>query len=86
MKKPNRTRTAPEPEADDLRPEYDFDYSTGQPNRFASARAIDEAVTVALAPDVARVFQSSEAVNAVLRALIATMPATGRRRKTPTET
>jgi len=38
-------------------------------------------VAVLLDPDVARVFQSAESVNAVLRALVATMPS----RRTPTE-
>ena len=38
-------------------------------------------MAVLLDPDVARVFQSAESVNAVLRALVATMPS----RRTPTE-
>ena len=53
--------------------EYRFDYSTAKPNRFA-ARAQKGYRTVILDPDIAAVFQDSESVNTVLRALISTMP------------
>ena len=66
--------------ASGLRPEYHFDYTKAKPNRFAG-RARPGSVAVLLDPDVARVFQSAESVNAVLRALVATMPS----RRTPTE-
>lgn len=59
--------------ADDMLPEYDFDYAKSRPNRFAVARDVASRV-VTLDPDVAAVFTTSDAVNAVLRALIATMP------------
>ena len=59
--------------ANGLRPEYRFDYTKAKPNRFAG-RARPGSVTVLLDPDVARVFHSAESVNAVLRALVATMP------------
>lgn len=60
---------------DDLLPEYDLDYSKGRPNRYAGK--IDKSqVVVMLEPDVAEVFTTPESVNAVLRALISTMPAT----------
>jgi len=58
---------------DDLLPEYNFDYRKARPNRFA-ARMGEEPVIVVLDPDVAQVFKTSESVNAVLRALISTMP------------
>jgi len=58
--------------ADDMLPEYDIDYSKASPNRFASRLA--ETRTIALDSDVAAVFTSQETVNAVLRALIQTMP------------
>jgi hypothetical protein len=61
--------------SDDLRPEYDFDYKKARPNRFAM-REVEGPVVVTLDPDVAEVFTSSESVNAVLRALITTMPIT----------
>ena len=60
-----------------LRPEYRFDYSKAKPNRFAEL-APPGSVAVLLDPDVAQVFKSPESVNAVLRALMATMPAGAR--------
>lgn len=62
-----------EPLTDDLLPEYDFDYSQARPNRFAE-RMTTDSIVVVLDPDVAEVFKTPEAVNRVLRALIATMP------------
>jgi hypothetical protein len=59
------------PEADDLRPEYRFDYSRAKPNRFAS-RMQRPVVAVVLESDVAAVFGSSAKVNAQLRSAIAT--------------
>jgi hypothetical protein len=64
----------PKPVPSDLRPEYRFDYSRSQPNRFAD-RFQAGAVAVVLDPDVASVFHSSEAVNALLRSVIAALPA-----------
>jgi hypothetical protein len=61
--------------SDDLLPEYDLNYCKGRPNRYAGK--IDKSqVVVMLEPDIAEVFTTPEAVNAVLRALISTMPAT----------
>ena len=57
----------------ELAPEYSFDYSRAKPNRFAKGTR-PESVAVLLDPDVAAVFDSGESVNAVLRALMATMP------------
>jgi hypothetical protein len=57
-----------------LQPEYRFDYANAKPNRF-SKRVRAGSVAVLLDPDVARVFQNAESVNAVLRALLSTMPA-----------
>lgn len=57
----------------DLRPEYTFDYSKAQPNRFAG-KARAKAVVVLLDPDVSTVFKDGESVNAVLRSLIESMP------------
>jgi len=62
---------------DGLRSEYRLDYAKAKPNRFA-ARARPESIAVLLDPDVAQVFKSPESVNAVLRALMATMPAVAR--------
>ncbi|HEU4712319.1 MAG TPA: hypothetical protein VFS76_12175 [Pyrinomonadaceae bacterium] len=60
-----------------LRPEYRFDYSKSKPNRFA-AKMSEGTVAVILEPDVAAVFNSSEAVNALLRSIISAMPASKR--------
>ncbi len=58
--------------ADDLPPEIDVDYSKARPNRFAARLA--QTRTVELDPDVAAVFTTPQAVNAVLRAIIQTLP------------
>jgi len=58
--------------ADDLLPEYDIDYSKARPNRFAAR--LTETQTVESEADVAAVFTSQAAVNAVPCALIQTMP------------
>jgi hypothetical protein len=73
MKKTS-TSSADWQELDDLLPEYDLDYSKARPNRFAGK--IDKSqIVVMLEPDIAEVFTTPESVNAVLRALISTMPA-----------
>ena len=58
---------------DPMRKEYRFDYSRAKPNRFANTMS-EGVVTVVLEPDVAAIFRSSEAVNALLRSVIAAMP------------
>jgi hypothetical protein len=61
-------------EPDAMKPEYRFDYSAAKPNRFAG-RIQKGSVAVILDPDVAQLFKDAESVNAVLRALMSTMPA-----------
>jgi len=56
-----------------LRSEYRFDHSKSQPVRFA-AKMSKGTVAIVLEPDVAKIFRSSEAVNALLRSIIAAMP------------
>ena len=68
----------PDTLSEEMLPEYRFDYSKARPNRFATPK--DESKTINLDADVAAVFTSEEAVNAVLRALIQTMPQSSRRR------
>lgn len=58
-----------------MQAEYSFDYRKARPNRFAG-RVDKSRLVVVLDPDVAEIFTPPEAVNAVLRALIATMPTT----------
>jgi len=62
--------------SDELRPEYEFDYRHAKPNRFAAGLKKGGRLVV-LDPEVAAAFQGSQDVNAVLRALLQTMP--GRR-------
>jgi len=57
------------PDADELRPHYEFDYSKAKPNRFAG-RFSEETIAVVLDPDVAAVFTTSEEANQALRVLI----------------
>lgn len=58
-----------------LRAEYDFNYSRSRSNRFAS-RLGPQTVAVVLEADVAQVFDSSRAVNKLLRSVIAATPTT----------
>jgi len=57
---------------DNMRAQYRFDYGKAKPNRFAAK--MRGCVAVVLDPDVAAVFKSSEAVNALLRSVISAMP------------
>ena len=57
----------------EMLPEYRFDYTQARPNRFAEAYAPGSRV-ILLDPDVAEVFTTADSVNAVLRALMTTMP------------
>jgi hypothetical protein len=68
--------------SDDLRDEYQFDYRQAKPNRFAAALKKGGRLVV-LDPEVAAAFQQSDAVNAVLRALLQTMPGRQERETRP---
>ena len=59
--------------SDELRAEYEFDYTQAKPNRFAASMAKGGRLVV-LDPEVAAAFRASSEVNAVLRALLHTMP------------
>lgn len=63
----------PQAQRDTMRKEYRFDYSRAKPNRFAEKMSKD-VIAVVLEPDVAAVFKSSDAVNALLRSVIAALP------------
>jgi len=56
-----------------MRSEYRFDYTRARPNRFAQ-QLQGKVVTVVLEPDVAKVFDSSESVNRLLRSVISAVP------------
>ncbi len=60
--------------AEEMRREYHFDYKKAKPNRFAGQMGRGT-IAVVLEPDVAAVFKSSESVNALLRSVIAALPA-----------
>jgi len=72
MKKTSRRRK-PRPAQGEMRREYRFDYRKARPNRFAPLMK-GKTVAVVLDADVASVFQSSEAVNSLLRSVIAALP------------
>jgi len=59
----------PEELEDDLRPEYDFDFSKGVRGKYYR-QYIESTNVVVLDPDVAAAFQNSEAVNQALRAML----------------
>jgi hypothetical protein len=76
-----RAKKAVPDTADDLRPEYDFDFTKAKPNPYA-ARLKGRTVAVVLEPDVAEAFPNSKAVNAQLRAVVAAVPRRSRKRAT----
>jgi hypothetical protein len=76
MKRASRTVRS---SADDLRPEYTFDYAKARPNPYAE-RLKGRTVLVVLEPDVAAAFPDSKAVNRQLRAVVATVPRRSRKR------
>ncbi len=55
---------------DDLRAEYDFDYSKAVRGKYYRRLLKEGANVVVLDPDVAKVFRSSAAVNEALRSLL----------------
>ncbi len=54
--------------ADEMLPEYDFDYSKARPNRFAAR--LSQIRMVKLEPDIAAAFPTEQSVNDALRKLI----------------
>ena len=69
-----RARTEP----DEMRPEYDFDYSMATRGKYYRRLLKGGANIVVLEPDVARSFRSSAAVNEALRSLLKMSEATRR--------
>lgn len=67
MKKTSTSETR-----DELRPEYDLEFTRS--NRFVKRLKGKSVVAVVLDEDVADVFRSSEAVNDLLRSVIKAMP------------
>lgn len=56
--------------SDDLRPEYQFDYSKATRGKYYKRILKEGANVVVLEPDVAKAFPSSEAVNDALRVVL----------------
>lgn len=63
---------------DDLRPEYEFDYSKAVRGKYCKRLLKEGANVVALEPDVAKAFGDSAAVNEALRSLLELSRATQR--------
>jgi len=58
------------PASDELRPEYDFDYSKGIRGKYQQRLLEEGANIVVLEPELARSFRDSAAVNDALRSLL----------------
>lgn len=56
--------------ADDLRPEYDFDFSKAERGRYANRIRKEGSNLVLVEPDLAQAFPDSAAVNAALRSVV----------------
>lgn len=59
----------PEEPQDELRPEYDFDFTKAVRGKYHT-QLFQNSNVVILDPDIAAVFHSSEAVNQALRAML----------------
>ena len=59
----------PEESRDELRPEYDFDFSQAARSKYYR-EYLESSNVVVLDPDVAAAFDNSEAVNQALRAML----------------
>jgi hypothetical protein len=70
----NKNAEAP----DDMRPEYEFDYSKAVRGKYYRRLLKEGANVVVLDPDVAKAFRSSAAVNEALRSLLEMSEATRR--------
>ena len=56
--------------SDELRPEYEFDYSKADRGKYRKRLLAEGANLVVLEPDVAKAFRDSAAVNDTLRSLL----------------
>jgi hypothetical protein len=80
MKKASKSKSR-RPQPAGIQAEYRFDYAKAHPNRFA-AKMKENTVAVIVDPDVAAVFQTSEAVNSVLRSVLSALPEDLKRKPT----
>ena len=63
-------KTKDEMDRDELRPEYNLDYSKAVRGKYYKRLLEEEANVVVLEPDVAKAFGDSSAVNEALRSLL----------------
>jgi len=63
-------KTKPPDISDDLRPEYNFDYTKAARGKYFKRLLEEGANVVVLEPDVAKAFGNSAAVNDALRSLL----------------
>ena len=66
------------PATDEMRPEYQFDYSTAVRGKYHRHLAKEGACVVVLDPDIAKAFRTSAAVNEALRSLLEVSESTRR--------
>ncbi len=55
---------------DELRPEYDFDYSKGVRGKYYQRLLVEGSNVIVLEPDIAKAFHDSASVNEALRSLL----------------
>jgi hypothetical protein len=67
----NAMKTKGKAEPDEMRAEYNFDYTKGVRGKYYN-RIQEEGITVLLDPDVWKAFPTSEAVNSALRSILRT--------------
>ena len=63
-------KTKPDNNRDDLRPEYDFDYSKAVRGKYYKRLLREGANVIVLEPDIAEAFGDSATVNKALRSLL----------------
>jgi len=68
--KGNDMKSRQQEAADDLRPEYEFDYSKASRGKYHKRLVKGGANIIVLEPDVAKAFRDSAAVNDALRSLL----------------
>jgi hypothetical protein len=70
---------------DELRPEYEFDYSKAVRGKYCPRLLEEGSNIVVLEPDIAKSFRDSTAVNEALRSLLELTQSTKRLTKRPSE-
>jgi len=69
---------ADKPSIDDLRPEYDFDYSKAVKGKYYRRLIEEGSNVIVLDPEIAKAFHDSASVNEALRSLLAITQSTKR--------